>query len=68
VKGEGGSADLAERLHRAAATASRCAREERERAAALKAQIEGTLVALAPELPRDIHDLAGLDALRQCLS
>jgi anion-transporting ArsA/GET3 family ATPase len=67
VEGEGGTADLAARLHKAAVIAARCAREERERAGVLKAELGGTSIALAPELPRDIHDLAGLDALRRCL-
>jgi anion-transporting ArsA/GET3 family ATPase len=67
VRAEGGSIDLARRLHEAAEHASRCAAAEQARAKKLNEELQGTRVLLAPELPRDIHDLVGLEALRRAL-
>jgi anion-transporting ArsA/GET3 family ATPase len=64
---EGGRAVFARRLYEAAALAAESARLERARADALRQEVTPTPVALLPELPRDIHDLTGLEALRRCL-
>lgn len=61
---EGGRADFAARLAGAAETASRAAKEELELAEGVRRAIPGTTVVMVPELPRDIHDLLGLEALR----
>jgi anion-transporting ArsA/GET3 family ATPase len=60
----GGSTDLARRMIRVAETARRTAARHDAAARSLAEQVEGIPVTLVPELPRDVHDLVGLDALR----
>jgi anion-transporting ArsA/GET3 family ATPase len=64
IRSECGPSELAKRLRAAAVLAARAAREERKVADHLRDEVDGLVVAMLPELPRDIHDLAGLDALR----
>ncbi len=64
VLDEGGDRAFVDRLYGAAATAAASAREERSRADALALEIAPTPLVTVPELPRDVHDLVGLNALR----
>ena len=55
---------LAARLAAAADVAQRTAQRHAASAADIAGKMEDTPVSLVPELPRDIHDLVGLEALR----
>jgi anion-transporting ArsA/GET3 family ATPase len=59
--------ELVRRLVHVAETARRTAERHRRIALALDPKVGGVPVALIPELPRDIHDLVGLEALRSHL-
>jgi anion-transporting ArsA/GET3 family ATPase len=60
----GGSADLSRRMVAVAEAARRTAVRHAAAARMLADRVEGIPVTLVPELPRDVHDLVGLDALR----
>lgn len=62
----GGSPELEKKLRDTALAASERARHEAQSVSRLRADT-GIPVAVAPELPRDIHDLMGLEALRRHL-
>lgn len=60
----GGSEALARRMVAVADSAQIRAGKHEQARADVAAKVEGIPVALVPELPRDVHDLVGLDALR----
>jgi anion-transporting ArsA/GET3 family ATPase len=59
-----GSSDLSRRLSAVAEAARRAAAKHAAAARMLADRVEGIPVTLVPELPRDVHDLVGLEALR----
>jgi anion-transporting ArsA/GET3 family ATPase len=61
---QGGTTELARRLIEVADAARKTAVRHAIAARSLRERVEGIPVTLVPELPRDVHDLVGLDALR----
>ncbi len=60
----GGTVELARRMIAVAEATRMIAARHAASAQRLQAQVEEIPVAVVPELPRDVHDLVGLDALR----
>lgn len=67
VTAVGGTPSFADRIEAVALEAQAMAQDEQAQARRLIAEAPDVPVALIPELPRDVHDLAGLDALRRHL-
>jgi anion-transporting ArsA/GET3 family ATPase len=67
VRRASGSPALGERLIAVAEEASRAAQSEQVAVEQLRRTVPGIPVVVVPELSTDVHDLSGLDALRQHL-
>lgn len=67
IQRAGGSPELTERILSVTQQMATQAAAERARAEALRAAVAGTPVILVPQRPEDVHDLVGLEALRQGL-
>jgi anion-transporting ArsA/GET3 family ATPase len=63
----GGSAELAARIEKVSRDQATAAASERAEAEALRSVVGATPVVLVPQRYEDVHDLLGLDAIRQGL-